>query len=646
MEVQIESLVIAIKQANKAYREGNPYMSDFDYDKLIDTLRSVDPLNPLLYSVGIKSKESKKSHLPLPMGSLDKVKSIQEVKDWLSIYPKLEEIVLVITPKLDGISICVDHSNNKAWTRGDGVVGEDCSDKFLDLDCKHDLRVYPRYSYGEAIIKKQAFKEVRSVILKDDGTQYSTARNMVAGLFNKDENSKGLKNIEYISYGIGDNYTVNKHIFLNTLNCNAFESIPYKLINALDLSEELFEHLYNIWSSLYEIDGLVIDIDDSVKRRYMGRKSNGTPNYAMAIKLPQWNPAIDIEIIEIQWQPSKDSYLVPVGKFKPIDIEGKIYDSITFYNASWMIRSGVKAGSYVRMELSGGIIPTSIDIYNPFNADEVINSFPSQFEGVATYLEEVHLCLKSKSFSVRIMEDAHFFKILGVELGVPTITAMYRSGFYMSTNALVEILNTNKNELMSVVGIQDSTANYLFEEFAKIKILPIWKLASAHNMFSGMGEKTFKAIDKEIDLYSLDPTYLEQDRYFNEMIKKLDAIENIGRETAIDILSTWTDFCQFLRDINYQRPIISWEEKMQSKNLIDNKEEGPIYRKTFCFTGFRSNQIQELIEEKGGEIKSSVSKSLNYLVRLDETFKMGKVIEAEKMGIKIITKQQLEEWLN
>ena len=70
----------------------------------------------------------------------------------------------------------------------------------------------------------------------------------------------------------------------------------------------------------------------------------------------------------------------------------------------------------------------------------------------------------------------------------------------------------------------------------------------------------------------------------------------------------------------------------------------PLYNKSIVFTGFRDNELQTGLANVGSKIGSSISKNTNILIVKDEFSKdTGKAIEAIKLGIPIMTK---EEFLN
>ena len=98
-----ENLEFNIENYNEFYRIGQPRISDQEYDKLVEELAQKFPDSVLLNKGVIKQKqkESRKQKLPLPMFSLNKIKSLDEIKQWLKSNNIQDDELLVITPKYD-----------------------------------------------------------------------------------------------------------------------------------------------------------------------------------------------------------------------------------------------------------------------------------------------------------------------------------------------------------------------------------------------------------------------------------------------------------------------------------------------------------------------------------------------------------------
>jgi DNA ligase (NAD+) len=197
----IEQLKEQIIKANDAYRLGNPIMSDKEYDLLVDELSLLSTDDELLSKVGHSvSDEPRKVKLPIEMASMNKIKSIDDINDWCRLKNISKSELIIITPKFDGLSLCVNETTSEAFTRGDGTFGQK-SDLHYSLIQNHlyDMNNNPldipfSYTYGEVMMSKKTFTEKYS-------SEFANPRNLVAGLLNSKEATKALKDCEYIKYG-------------------------------------------------------------------------------------------------------------------------------------------------------------------------------------------------------------------------------------------------------------------------------------------------------------------------------------------------------------------------------------------------------------------------------------------------------------
>ena len=164
----INELVEKITLANEKYRIGEPIMSDAQYDILIEELRALDPHNQLLNKVGLEVQdETRKSRLPIEMASMNKIKSMEDIDDWCRLKGISKSETVIITPKFDGLSLCVKEQTNEAWTRGDGEFGQKSNEHYKLIDNHlYDIEdVDPfgpidcNFTYGEVMMSKKVFTD-------------------------------------------------------------------------------------------------------------------------------------------------------------------------------------------------------------------------------------------------------------------------------------------------------------------------------------------------------------------------------------------------------------------------------------------------------------------------------------------------------
>lgn len=623
-----------IYQYNEAYRSGNPIITDQEYDNLVEQLKIEKPDSELFKKGIIESpKKNRKQKLPIPMFSLDKCKSITEIKNWLKSNNISESELLIITPKFDGISLVVDERNNDAWTRGDGVEGQYSQEHFLNVSRKLDG--YHRegrelFSFGEVIMSNVKFLKYKDL--------YANARNMVAGLFNRDIPTKELNDVDYIRYGC-DLIELNKDVQLENLNLINKIKCQYTSCTFKDLNEKFLNKLYNLWKFNYQIDGLVIEINSSHLRNELGREENMNPKFARAYKNPDWSGSAEVKVKGVNWDVSKQGKLKPVIKIEPTEVSGVIIENVTGYNAKYIFDNNISEGSIIKIIRSGDVIPKHIETIS-YNKNEVenladeITSCPccgnqTIWDDTMTEL----ICFNNECEDRNISKLVHFFNTLKIEdFGEPSIIKLYKAGF----TSIYNILSICKEELIKVGGYGLKSSERLVNQFKNLLEIgtPLARTIHAIDVMEGkIGEKTIQMIfdhltDKQIfGLIDFDL----------ELHKKLLDIKGVSNITAITFIEGMVRFNNFWYDL----PIKTSYTITPKQEIKGNKFKG----QKLCFTGCRPSEEQEqMIISEGGEIISGVSKNTTMLVVKDLSEKVlssSKANKAKALGIKIIEIKEL-----
>ncbi len=629
---QLEERIIFL---NKKYREGNPVVPDFEYDELLREYSEKYPDSPLLErSILEKPKESRKRGLPVRMGSLNKLHSLQEVISWVSYFDIGHYITL--TPKFDGISLLVDERTNKSFTRGDGFVGQLCDEHYKKLNNKVE-KEYSCYSYGEAIMSKKNFEKFSD--------KYANARNLVAGLFNRDEPSDLLNNVDYLRYGIVDEERELGKVTQLTL-CNEMNSVPvpFKFLKIKEfLDQDLKEYLndlFELWSEYYAIDGIVIDINSSIVRKQFGRENNGNPAYARAIKFPEWSEGATVKVEKVSFNVSKQGKMKPVINIEPTVIAGAKISNVTGYNAKYIFDNNIAEGSIIEVVRSGDVIPKHIKTisYITENVRELsdkITECPSC--GEVTKWDETFtelVCVNDNCKEKQVSKLCHFFLVLGVEdFGEPSIRKFYDNGF----TDLSSILSVTKEQMNLIEGWGEISSNKLINQFENLKKngVPFAKLIHALDLMDGkIGEKVCQKIIDNI-ANPEDTIYKIVNGEFNDKSfeNKLTEIDGVAESTAKAFYSGIKRFKEY----------ISLPVKISYFDTPKKKIEGGKYLGwKICFTGVRPKDDQKhFIETNGGVIVSGISKKTTHLVVKDLNSNSSKMKKAKELNISIITLEQL-----
>ena len=602
-----------VKILNKLYREGNPLITDKEYDTLISTIKSVDPENEIFISGVIESVDEvnpeRKEKLKFPMFSLDKETSLEDIKKWIINKGLPLTTDLVITAKYDGISILKNERTGDAWSRGDGVFGETMHEHYKKL--KDEGLKQNKFTIGEMIIPKRVFAS--NTFYRDNGEPFKNARNMIAGLKNSDTISEDLKYAKHIRYGFADDdFEQNKSEQLLAIS-TFFNYVPFEIRNVNELNINELNEIFAEWGKEYDIDGLVLDINDKDIRRKLGRERNNNPAYARAFKNPDWAEKAKTTILKIEWNISKQGYLKPVAILSPIDLEGVTVSRVTLNNAKFVKDNNLGVGSEVIIIRSGMVIPKIIEVVKAtgFKMPELENE-------IFWNDNEVELCVNDTD-EQKVKKIISFFEILNTEnVSEGIIKQLFDSGY----KTIKDILELKVEDFEKLDKFGKRKASIVFNSIKKSTTnVNLAKLMHASGFFNNLGSK-------KLDLLM----HFNEKPTFDEIIK----VDGFSEISANAYLNGYDNFYEWLQTV----PQITIETAKKESPTSDSLKD-----KSFCFTGVRRKDLEEIIVSKSGKIASGVSKNLTYLVCKDKNAGSSKLVKAEEIGVTLLSIEDLENML-
>lgn len=605
-----ETVTIGLKQLNDSYRNGNSEVSDVEYDTLLQNLSIVDPYNDIFSSGIIETVNSdRKEKLKYPMFSLDKDTSIDDIIKWLVNKGLPLSIVLVITAKYDGISILKNERTSEAWTRGDGFEGETMHEHYKKLGEKNSTMEF--YTIGEMIIPKLIFNG--RTFYRDNGEPFKNARNMIAGLKNSDTISDDLKYAKHIRYGLADDdFTKNKSEQLDFIS-KELHSIPYKKFRADELDPKVLDELFIEWGKEYDIDGLVIDIDDKNIRKQLGRERNNNPSYTRAYKNPNWSQSAETELIDIEWNISKQGYLKPTGILEPIELDGVTVSRVTLNNAKFVKDNDLGPGSKVLIIRSGMVIPKVIKVIESTGFEIPVESYWNE--------NGVELCVFN-SEEQEIKKIISFFEILKTDnVSEGIIRQLYDAGY----QTIKEILNLEISDLEKLDKFGKRKAMIVYESIKKSTTdVELSKLMHASNLFNNLGSK------------KLELLVHFQSKPSREDVVSIDGFSDISANNFID---AYDEFYEFIKDL----PITIKIKKETIKNNKDMKND--FSGREFVFTGFRDAELKDLIEKSGGIVRDGINKKTTDLLTKTLDTSSAKAVKARSIGANVIQVDEFKKML-
>lgn len=632
-----EVLVAELKKHNELYRKGEPIISDTEYDSMVEILRQMDPDNEWFQTVepGVVNA-GRKVKLPIPMKSLDKVKSLPDIKGWLKSLSINDNETIIITPKFDGLSLLYSYSQNRAFSRGGAEnEGQDCTPHYNMLqttqvsatrlwDCVFGEFVFNRKQWETYFAGKNS---------PETGDKYKSPRNTAAGFLNRDIPSELIKHIDFYRYGIDayslENFDTYKDVLLEL--CATFNQEPlFGTVKAHDLSEELLHEYFKQFSEQYYIDGLVLYINDLDIWDRIGRhQSTGNPMYAIAYKHPDFTDSFQTTVKGVAWKVSKSGALKPVVNIETVDTGDCNMENPTGYNAAWINDHEIAAGAKILVTRSGGVIPKILCTLEPATTEEQEALWDNLSEcphcGAPTAWNENHveLCCTNKECSgIQLAKMVFFYITCGAEnVGEETLSKIYNAGF----TTIPQLLNITFDDLMNIEGFGESISNIILDNNRKIKNgIDIFTLMHASDCFAGIGKvKAQKVLDdmgpEMAELfYRLEyPPLIPANPAYDELSKTQQAFEN-----------GVYPFYKFVSEVKI--PILRPEKKVINNN-------GTCAGMSVCFSGIRDASLESVITTQGGAIASGVSKKTTHLIVKDPSGSSSKITKAKGLGIPILS---------
>ena len=620
-----------IQQANKSYyNEKNPVFSDNLYDMIKDYLEELNPKHPILKHVGAAIEDNKRKEiLPYHMGSLDKIKG--DIKDIEKFKVKYTGDYIV-SDKLDGNSAMLQVIKGiaKLYSRGDGTVGQNTSHVMPFINHVPDLSKQKTELTvrGEVIIGKAAFDKIKH--------KGQNARNTVAGMLNaKIPEVEVARAAEFVAYELIQPKMEPKEQ-MEHLKKLGFKVVDHKLVKESNLTnDKLSEILMNRREvSEFDIDGIVVIHNKTHK--YV---EEGNPTYGFAFKSIHTMEKAEVIVSNVEWNLSKDGYLVPTVLFAKVALDGVIIKRATGFNGKFIKDNKIGPGSKIVIIRSGSVIPYLQEILSPSETGEALMpdvEYIWSKSGVDIMLSEEG---KKDNEDVKIKNLENFIKKIDIiGLGPGNIKKMFDSGI----DTPKKMFAATVKDLLKVEGFKDKSATKIYEALQSRKDdMDCITLMDASNVMGrGLGSKK---IDLIIDAY---PDILKT-RYI-PTVSELITLKGVENTTATLFIKNLPAFFKFIDDND-----LKCKEKVTIKLVIpvaaaDNDVAGPsgvgvkaaakpmFIGEKIIFTGVRNKELENYLIARGAEIITSISKKTTLVIAKDADENSGKIKKAKELDIPVI----------
>ena len=584
-------------KAKEAYYNGNPIMTDYEFDELERKLG----LENKSY-VGAKHNPTYTVKHPYIMGSLSKVQ-VKRKEDgsipWEMYFNEVRKYVcrneenptLIATPKFDGCSfeaIVKDHSIVKISSRGDGDYGKDITLHIKrKFNSTHTSFGFSQYTLrGEVLIDKTVFAEKYA--------EYVNPRSFVSGLLNRDYDANDeefqamLDDLSIVIYDT--RYVSQDNVWVDTdwENFVGMDNIPtfckhvyhFDLQTFIDLYEEFAEYREKC---PFALDGIVFKPTDKYRTLNL---TDARPKDCVAVKfIPMLE---ETEVVNIEWNVGKTGELCPVIIVNPVVMDGKQITRASAHNYGYLIDNKVSVGTKVILSLAGDIIPFIYKITNTDNFNEEKLCLPN----IDVRVDGCHM------YHVMTVEEENRLKFISSAqaLNIPSIGPAAAATIYdymveeckgdeffgipakETPNNILLVLGGDINRALG--GKSGVNAQKAFDDY--IKNLSI-KDIIVSCAFTACGVKIAEQIEKQMIYGNGDFEHLAEKAYswaFNENSPEMLQVKKIMTFTGKSVEDFKLMADETVENAANQIPVILTGEPNNYKSKGDFLKQHPEYRMT------------------------------------------------------------------
>lgn len=645
----IRDLVEQLQQARDAYYNGDPVMSDAEYDALEDELREQDPHNDFFKSVGAKVKTSgwKKVRHGVPMGSLLKVQTSDEFDKWVAdTRAKVSaaagsgeidkaDTAMLVTEKLDGISVSLKYEKGKlvsALTRGDGEIGEDITRNVLLMKgVKPSLRDFTGHIRGEIVLLKSDHQAHLS--------EYRNPRNAASGIAKRESDPDPCKHLTVVCYRVlSEQHNIARKSvelrLLEKLGC----IVPNWSLFTGGSEQDDVQSLYRDYVASkraaldYEIDGLVVEFDDHAVMEFLG-EHDARPKGARAYKFPHEKQSTKLR--DVVWQVGNSGRVTPVAYFDAVNLAGASVAQASLHNESNLRRLAAAApqtllgvGDTILVSRRNDVIPYVEQLLASSKGTRLAvpatcPSCDAKLSKKGEYLvcENSRACPAQQSGAIK-----RWVKKLDVKDWGDTLIEALCEQKKVRTLADIYALTVDELEEFTFSGKRlgnSAAARIVFNLHAKKEL----------RIADFVGALGIDLCGQTVCQLLVDAGFDTLDKMEDATVAQLSAISGMGDTKAV----------AFVDGFRRCRKLI--DGLLEAGVTVRGPTTGKLTGKSFCFTGIRDKGLEDRIKDAGGAIKSSVSKELTFLVAKDPKSASGKAQKARDYGVSVIGVRDVEAML-
>ena len=640
------------------YKDGISEISDFEYDKLLKELESLES------RVGNNSLFSGNENVDSPTVSVgsdlvEGFKKKKHIKRMLSIFNSYDtqdltefdrrikkslgtedEVEYCIEYKIDGLAVSLIYNSGKldyALTRGDGDTGDDITENFMTIKgVPFDISENKNFEVrGEIYISKNDFKEINRLREELGLELLANPRNAAAGsvklLDSKEVAKRPLSLISYYYDGDGSAFKQSEN--LDLLKNTGFPTADYYEIctSITEVIEVCKKQEINKNDLDFEIDGLVIKVNDLNLRKKIGETSK-SPKWAIAYKFKP--DRADTVLKDIIFQVGRTGAITPVAVLDPVKLSGTVVKRATLHNFDEIKNRDIRVGDIVGIEKAGEIIPqvVSVNIEKRNSGSKefkMIDKCPVCSEKLYKHEGEVvYRCTNASCPAQLERQIVHFAGkgAMDIEgMGPKMVANLLSSGLIKS---IPDIYLIKSEQLSGIDGMGERSTEKLLAAISRSKS------KSLENLIFGLG---IRHVGKEASI-SLASKFKTLKDLMSADMNALKEIEDIGDIMAESITAFFSNPKNIEMIDKLQQSGLKTSYMNENSN-VSEFFEGKIFVITGSFDEYSREEIRQYIVKNFGKVSSSVGKKTDYLLCGQNPG--SKLDKALGFGVKILYEKEL-----
>ena len=653
------------------YVSDDPLISDEEYDLLYKQLEKLERADPDTITADSPTQRVAKgltkdfptvNHL-VAMLSLENSYNAEDLADWdrkAREIAGIDQIEYCVEPKFDGASISLLYENDvlvRGATRGDGVQGDDVTTNIRQIRSVPLSAAFSGFGIdsvelrGEILLNKKNFDKYNAQLAEQHLPPLANPRNAASGSLRiKDPKEVSRRNLEAFLYHVSYFTTTHKNTARQQppLTHSASLEMLWELgFRSPQKEKKVFRGIGDVIAYClafekkrddlpYEIDGMVIKVNDFVLQEKMGQTTHH-PRWAIAFKFKARQATS--KLLKVEFQVGRTGNITPVAKIEPVPIGGVTVTSVSLFNEDVVKAKDLRIGDTVLVERAGDVIPY------------IVKSLPELRSGKEKKIVFPANCPACGDALVRLEEEAawrcvnincpaqvveriiHFVSKDAMDIrsfGSANVLKFFDLGLL---HDIPGIYHLSYDQIAALEGFGKKSIDNLRTAIETSRSQPL------HRVIFGLGiryvgETTAKTLAKAV-------SYLPDFAGFS--LEALQGLEDIGPKVAGSVLQ----FFQNADNITLLKKLEIAGVNLRSSRS-SKREEGNLTGQTFLFTGslqeLKRTEAEDMVEKNGGKILAGVSSKLNYLVVGEDAG--SKLEKAKKIAsIRILTEKEFLKFI-